>query len=113
MKMRSPWIMWCCEIQGDMTQAQAQVEALLPVLDQPHAGLDEPFFISLTCYRVLAALHDPRAATVVQDAARLLHEHAAHIADAALRRSFLENVATHRAILEATGAAHTLAPQPS
>jgi tetratricopeptide (TPR) repeat protein len=89
-------------IQGDLTQAQAQVEALLPVLaDQPQAGLDQPFEIYLTCYRVLDALHDPRAATVAQAGQRLLHAYAESIPDPTLRRSFLENVAVHREIADA------------
>ena len=44
--------------------------------------------------------------TVLRAALRRLHAYADHIADDALRRSFLENVATHRALLRV---AHTCA----
>jgi len=83
--------------RGDRAGALAHVEALLDVLaDNPCAGLDEPFDIYLTCYRILEAHHDPRATPVLQTAHRLLHEYADQITDGALRQSFLENVATHR-----------------
>ena len=60
------------------------------------------------CYRVLDAVHDPRAATVLQTGQRLLHEYADSISDDALRRSFLENVPTHRELQQAgTGVAVT------
>jgi hypothetical protein len=64
--------------------------------EHPHAGLDEPINGYLTCYRVLEANGDPRAATVLQTAHDLLQEYAGHIADDALPSSFLENVPTHR-----------------
>ena len=42
--------------QGDLVGARAQVEALLPALNEvPHAEYNDPFFIYLTGYRVLAA----------------------------------------------------------
>src|SRR5262245_14752929 len=89
-------------MQGDLTQAQALVEAILNVLaDYPLAGLGEPFYVYLTCYRVLDTTHDPRATTVLQTALRLLHQYADSITDEGLRRSFLENVATHRELLAA------------
>ncbi len=48
--------------QGDLASAQAQVAAILPVLaEQPRAGYNNPFFIYLICYRVLAATGDERA----------------------------------------------------
>ena len=47
-------------------------------------------------YRVLDANHDPHAASVLQTAHQLLMDYADHITDETLRRSFLENVATHR-----------------
>jgi tetratricopeptide (TPR) repeat protein len=99
---------------GDLAAALRQVEAIWKALaSHPHAGQDEPFSIYLVCYRVLEAVGDPRATTVVQTAQRLLREYADSIADAALRRSFLANVATHRALLEAAATAYTGAPQLS
>jgi tetratricopeptide (TPR) repeat protein len=100
--------------QGERAWAQTLVETLLPQLaEHPRARVHTPFYAYLVCYRVLEANHDRRSITVLQTAQQRLQECARTIADDALRRSFLENVAAHRAILEAAGTAHTLAPQPS
>lgn len=91
--------------QGDpkmpiMPTMLAHVEAILNVLaEHPQAGLDEPFDVYLTCYRVLSVCADMRAVTVLQTAQRLLQKYAEHIHDDALRRSFEENVQTHRELL--------------
>jgi hypothetical protein len=64
--------------QGDLGGAQAQVEAILPVLaEHPRAGYNNPFFTYLTGYRVLAANRDPRAATLLQRGYALLQQDAA------------------------------------
>jgi tetratricopeptide (TPR) repeat protein len=82
--------------------ALTQVEAVLAVLaDRPLGDLSEPFSAYLTCYRVLKANGDPRAAAVLQTAQRLLYEYADTITDDALRKSFLENVVVHRELLGA------------
>jgi tetratricopeptide (TPR) repeat protein len=96
--------------QGDMAQAHTHVEAILVSLAETSGvGLDEPFEVYLTCYHILEASDDPRAATVLQTALRLLHEYADGITEDALRQSFLENVATHRELLRAgTGVAATV-----
>lgn len=87
--------------QGDLVTAQTQVEAILPVLAvQPHAGYNNPFFIYLTCHRVLAANDDPRAATILQQGYDLLHQDAASL-DEESRQRFLTAVATHRALMTA------------
>jgi DNA-binding NarL/FixJ family response regulator len=57
--------------------------------------------IHLTCYRVLCANQDARAQAVLELAQRVLHKRAAQITHEARRRSFLENVATHREITRA------------
>jgi predicted ATPase/DNA-binding SARP family transcriptional activator/Tfp pilus assembly protein PilF len=89
--------------QNDLTQAQAQVEEILSFLETDSLqGTDEPLRAYLTCYRVLRASQDPRAATVLTAAQRLLQAQAAKIADEKLRRSFLDNVAAHREILAAS-----------
>jgi hypothetical protein len=86
--------------QGDRAQALVQVELIVSTINtHPYIGLDEPFFVYLTCYRVLHALHDPRAATILQAAQQRLREYAEAITDQALRRSFLEHVAAHRDLL--------------
>ncbi|HJZ46522.1 MAG TPA: hypothetical protein VKE41_05125, partial [Roseiflexaceae bacterium] len=96
-------------VQSQLAQAQAYIEDVLQALAaHPHAGLDEPFFIYLTCYRVLKANGDPRAATVLQAGQRLLHEYADRITDEALRRSFLENVAAHHELMSAAAKVITL-----
>jgi tetratricopeptide (TPR) repeat protein len=93
--------------QGKLGQAQAHVEALLSLLAADELEvLDEPFEIYLTCYRVLEASGDVRAASLLRTAEQRLRECAEHIRDDALRRSFLENVAAHQAILTL---AHTTA----
>ncbi len=87
---------------GDVEAARTQVEAVLPVLaDQPRAGLDEPFYVYLTCYRVLLALGDPRAAAVLETGHGLLQEYAGHISAADRRASFLSHVPLHRALHQA------------
>jgi hypothetical protein len=96
-------------VQGNLMQAQAHIEDILTYLENhPLIGPDEPFMIYLTCFRVLEVNHDPRAATVLETAQRLLQAHADQIADDARRRSFLENVGVHHAILTL---AHTTAPR--
>jgi tetratricopeptide (TPR) repeat protein len=101
--------------KGDLPQALAHVEAILPVVAElPYARAHTPFFAYMTCYHVLEANHDPRAATVLETAQRLLQEYAAQIPNTALRRSFLQNVAAHRDLLRAgTRAAAVPVPSPT
>ncbi len=86
-------------LQDDLDQAQAQVEEILSHL-QAHTldGTDEPFRIYLTCYQVLRANQDPRAAEVLSTAYCLLQAQAAKI-KMGRRRSFLEDVGVHREIV--------------
>lgn len=87
--------------QGDLAGAQAQVEAILPVLaEQPHAGYNDPYFIYLTCHRVLAANCDPRAVAVLQQGYDLLHQDAAPLDDES-RQRFLSEVSIHRDLIAA------------
>ena len=62
-------------------------------------GIDEPARIYMTCYHVLRANQDPRAQEILITAHRLVQERAATITNEKMRRSFLENVPTHREIL--------------
>ncbi len=88
--------------QGDTAQALAQVEGILAYLASGTPdGTDEPLRIYLTCYRVLQAAGDPRAEHVLSAAYGLLQERAARITDEEMRRSYLENVPTHREIVAA------------
>jgi DNA-binding SARP family transcriptional activator/Tfp pilus assembly protein PilF len=89
-----------CLAQGNLVEARAYVEEVLGYLDgHSLSGVSEPFYIYLTCYRVLG--QDPRAEEVLYTAHRLLQERAAILGDEALRQAFLENVAAHREIVAA------------
>jgi predicted ATPase/class 3 adenylate cyclase len=89
-------------MDGDRPQAQGYASEILCGLERGYPWTD--IFLGLTpylvCYRVLRAHGNPRAREVLDEAHRLLQERAAHINDEALRRSYLENVAANRAILE-------------
>jgi tetratricopeptide (TPR) repeat protein len=91
------------EACGDRTGALAHVEEILACLETyPELyGTDEPLRVYLTCYRVLRAGEDPRAAEILDAAYRLLQERAARIEDERLCRSFLENVAANREVVAA------------
>jgi len=77
------------------------VDGILSYLDAGNVldGTGAPFRIYLTCYRVLQAREDPRAAQILETAFQLLQKWAANIPDEGSRRSFLENVPWHREIL--------------
>jgi adenylate cyclase len=86
--------------QGELHQAQKCGERILSYLESGNLdGIDDPFWIYLTCYRVLQTSDDGRAAEVLETAYHLLQERAAKIEKEELRRSFLENVAAHREIM--------------
>lgn len=88
--------------QGDHQRAQQLVETVLAQLAaQPISGQDEPFFLYLTCYQVLAAAQDPRAPAIVQQGYALLQHYVEQITEEQLRQSFLENVPVHRALQQA------------
>ncbi|MFN8489018.1 MAG: BTAD domain-containing putative transcriptional regulator [Caldilineaceae bacterium] len=88
--------------QGDQQQALSLVETVLKQLaEHPNSGQDEPFFLYLTCYQVLAAAQDPRAPTILQQGYRLLQRYADQITEDRLRHSFLQNVLVHRALQQA------------
>jgi hypothetical protein len=86
---------------ANLVQAQAHVAEILAYLDA--GGMlpanYKPFWVYLTCYQVLRAGGDPRAAEILATAHRLLQEQAARLPDEAMRRSFLENVAENREIV--------------
>ncbi len=86
-------------MHGDLDQARFEVQDILDYLSQADntlSGVDEPFWLYLSCYQVLNALGDFRAREILTRAYHLLQEHASNITDDVLRRSFLENVAVHR-----------------
>ena len=86
--------------QGDISLALAEVEAVLAYLaNQPLTGIIEPARVYLTCYRVLQASQDLRATEVLLTAHRLMQARAAAIEDERLRRSYLDNIPAHEAIV--------------
>jgi tetratricopeptide (TPR) repeat protein len=86
--------------QGDLSRAQAHVEEILGHLESGTLhGTEEPARIYMTCYHILRANQDPRAPGILITAHHLLQEQAATIGNEEMRRSFLENVPTHREIL--------------
>jgi predicted ATPase/DNA-binding SARP family transcriptional activator/Flp pilus assembly protein TadD len=90
--------------QGLLPQARVWVEDILPHLKSGIlAGTDDPFMIYLTCYHVLHKSHDPRGQEILFVAHDLLQKQAARMDDKELRRTFLENVAAHREIIELVG----------
>ena len=89
-------------IEGDLTQARSYVDEILDHLETGSVdGTEDPFFIYLICYQVLQASGDSRATEVLSTAHDLLQTRAQGIADERLRRSFLQNVPSHREIVHA------------
>lgn len=87
--------------RNDLSRAQASIEEILTHLEtHTLIGAEEPFRVYLTCYSVLKADQDPRAQDVLNTTYRLLQDRAAKINDDELRRAFLENVNTHRKIIQ-------------
>lgn len=85
---------------GDLGAAMAHAEVLWQILALEKVQLDEPFGPYLACYRVLAASSDPRAAALLQQARRMREQYLSRIADPALRRSFLGQIACYRELTE-------------
>jgi tetratricopeptide (TPR) repeat protein len=92
----------------NIDQAMAQIEQILAYLDAggSFVGAEQPLRNDLTCYQVLQAANDPRAAGVLHAAYDQLREQAARIPDAPTRRVFLENISWHREIVQLWRAAH-------
>ncbi|MBU1878664.1 MAG: tetratricopeptide repeat protein, partial [Chloroflexi bacterium] len=87
--------------RGDLAVAVAQVVEIQRYLDDhPLDGTEEPGRVYWTCYQVWQAVQDPRAPALLEAAYHLLQERSARIGDAGLRRSFLQRVAIHRAIID-------------
>jgi len=86
---------------GALPDALAEVEEMLTILpSHPLADFDEHFQVYSTCHTVLPANHDPRAAPLITTAHQLLMTYAAQLPDPAVRRAFLADVVTHRAVQE-------------
>lgn len=86
----------------NLTEARAHVQEALRILDECEGeGPDYPHRDYWHCYQVLRyAGEGAEADRALSEAHRLLLEQAAKISDAAMRRSYLEKIAVHRAIVE-------------
>lgn len=60
----------------------------------------DPFRADLTCYQVLCAANDVRAADVLKNASGLLYARSLLIKDPELQHSFRHQVATNRALID-------------
>ena len=88
---------------GDLPAALEQVEFILAHMAAGGRfdGTEEPLRLPLTCYQVLSAAGDPRAADVLANAHAELMKQADRISDPQARRSFLQNVPHNREIVAA------------
>ena len=92
--------------QNEATAALTHIEAALAHLAQQGlAAAGEPFGVYWSCARVLTAVGDPRAQTVLAAACQALQECAATLPDAEARHAFLQTVAANRNLLKAAQAA--------
>jgi tetratricopeptide (TPR) repeat protein len=87
--------------QGRLVQAQEYVEEIWSYLQTGTLnGTVSPFQIYLISYLVFQRIKDPRAAHILRRAHSELQDRAARIADVEMQRSFLENVRSHREIID-------------
>ena len=85
-----------------LARAQAFVtEILTHMVDQALSSSVDVFWIYQVCYDVLSEMGDERAEAVLVEGVALLQAQAARISDEGLRRSFLNGVAVHRALMAA------------
>lgn len=86
---------------GDHSEAQSLIDKVLAALEEQAVDriYDPPRFY-LGCYQVLLALQDRRATKTLTLAYNLLQERAARFPDTADRRTYLENIPDHRAIVQ-------------
>nr|WP_316644160.1 adenylate/guanylate cyclase domain-containing protein [uncultured Roseateles sp.] len=89
--------------QGRVAEALQQAELILAHLAGGGSldGTEEPLLLPLTCYQVLLAAGDGRAAQVLVAAHAELQAQAARISDARVREGFLSNVPHNREIVRA------------
>ncbi|NDJ84508.1 MAG: tetratricopeptide repeat protein [Chloroflexi bacterium] len=87
--------------QNNLVQAAQVVDELLGRLETESLdGTEEPIRIYLSCYQVLTANNDERAARVLATGYELLQDRAGKIGDEALRQAFLERVPAHRRLVQ-------------
>ena len=87
--------------QGEAADALEYAEEILEITGdcQNLDGLIDPTRVCLTCFRVLQTIGDQRAPEILRRAHQQLQARAEKISDEGLRRSFLENIASHRELV--------------
>ena len=87
----------------DISTASRETEKILLHLENggTFGGAEEPLWIYLACFQALQKIKDPRSASVLQDAAKLLETQVSKLHDAQAREMFIQNVPCRRAIQEA------------
>ena len=95
-KMAQVWLQ-----VGNLPQALAQVEEILPHLSQTgqNSWLETTADYWI-CYQVLAAVYDPRATAILQQGYQHVQAQANCITDEALRHTYLTHVTANRALVE-------------
>jgi ATP/maltotriose-dependent transcriptional regulator MalT len=88
--------------RGDVEGAMATIAEVRAHFDAGGSvdGTEDPLWIYLTCHQVLAAAGEPKAADFLRRAHALVTARAAPLGDAE-RATFLANVPSHRAIVDA------------
>ena len=99
-------------LQGDTDLAMSDLDEVLQHMaaSGDFKGAEEPLWIYLICYQVLAANNDARSGDVLAEAYRQLQEEAAKFADDRTRALFLTNIPHHREIIKAVTGAYPDAP---
>ncbi len=91
--------------QGNAPRALEIIARILVELETHHGfALFDPLLVYLTCYQVLRANADARAARILQEAHQMLQTRAATLEDSVTRRGYLENIAAHRELQRAFNA---------
>ncbi len=88
--------------RGDPVKALMEIAPVLQALQTDDAleGAEEPYHVYWVCYQILSANADPRAPVILAQARERLLNQTERIPEPELRRSFLENILTHRRIME-------------
>jgi len=90
---------------NDLAAAREYTDLVLQIYaEHGLAGANEPFQVYLTCYQVLTALKDGRAADLLTHAYLELMKQSGKIDDDRLARSFVENVAANRQLIASQSA---------
>ncbi|RIK33150.1 MAG: hypothetical protein DCC55_35520 [Chloroflexi bacterium] len=86
--------------QQEVNQQQEALEEMVRYLETRPVGINEPAYVHWICYQALHELGDPRADRLLAFGYNLIQERAALIENESWRRSYLDQIAVHRDILE-------------